>query len=103
MTFCFRQSLAARFGQLSVNEDRVARHNRFAKLHVVGAHEITDPVARFRELEQQHARELSICGVPRFYGNEMTANAATDKREVADNVENLVPDEFVRKTQRLFA
>src|SRR5712691_7954532 len=49
------------------------------------------------------ARELSICGVPRLYGNEMTANAATDKREVADNVENLVPDEFVFESQRLFA
>src|SRR5438270_12588330 len=47
--------------------------------------------------------EFSVRCVPRFYGNEMTANAATDEREVADDVENFVPDEFVRETQRLFA
>src|SRR5437773_6608902 len=32
----------------------------------------------------------------------MTTNPTADQREVADNVEDFVPDEFVLKTQRLF-
>src|SRR6266478_6388300 len=33
----------------------------------------------------------------------MAANSATDERKVADNIENLMPDEFVLETQWLFA
>src|SRR6516162_3000265 len=49
------------------------------------------------------AREFSVCGVAWFHGDEMAANATTDQREVADNVEDLVSDEFILKTQWLFA
>ena len=34
--------------------------------------------------------------------DEMATDAATDKREVADNIEDFVSDEFVLETQRLF-
>src|SRR6266404_9786684 len=52
MTFLFRQAIAARFRQLRVNEDRIARENRFAKLHPVRAHEVTDATRSLRQFEQ---------------------------------------------------
>ena len=58
MAFRFRQPFTARFRQLGVNQHRIARHHRFAKLYVICAHEITDPATRFRELEQQQTRDL---------------------------------------------
>src|SRR4029077_12456442 len=48
------------------------------------------------------ARQFRIRRVSRFYRDEMTTDPATEEREVADDVENFVPDKLVRKTQRLF-
>ena len=41
--------------------------------------------------------------MPGFDRDEVTTNPTADQREVADNVEDFVSDEFVLKTQRLFA
>src|SRR6266404_911371 len=49
------------------------------------------------------AREVRICGVSRFYRDEMSTNSTTDQREVADNVEDFVPNELVWEPQRFFA
>ena len=44
--------------QLRVNEEGIAGENRFAKLHPVGAHEITDPARALADAHHQHARHL---------------------------------------------
>src|SRR5213075_183963 len=36
----------------------------------------------------------------RLYRNDMSANASADERDIADDVENFVPREFIGKTQR---
>ena len=51
-------AVAARLGQLGVNEERVAGKNRFAKFYVVRAHEITDPAGALASAHHQHARHL---------------------------------------------
>ncbi len=51
----------------------------------------------------QGAGEIGIDPVARFDRHHMAANGAAKKRQVADDIENFVPDEFVRKPQRLLA
>src|SRR5882724_1388605 len=63
MTFRFRQSFTARFGELRVYEDRVTRQHWFAKFYFVRAHEIADTARGFRQFKQQNARDLGH----RFY------------------------------------
>ena len=58
MTFRFRQSFTARFGELGVDEDRVTGQNRFAKFHFIRAHEIADTAGGFRQFKQQNAGDL---------------------------------------------
>src|SRR5947208_3037813 len=58
MTFRFCQAFAARFGELGVDEDGVARQNRFAKFHFVRTHEIADAAGGFRQFKEQNARYL---------------------------------------------
>src|SRR5207247_9894311 len=36
----------------------------------------------------------------RLHRNDMSANASADERDIADDVENFVPREFIGKTQR---
>src|SRR5438093_2704467 len=47
--------------------------------------------------------QFRIRRVAGFYRDEMAANSTTDQREIADDVENFVSDEFIGKTQWLFA
>src|SRR5216110_2170880 len=63
------------------------------------ARECVAPRLFFRD----RPRQFCICSVPGLHRDEMAADAATDQREIADDVENFVPDEFIRKTQWLFA
>lgn len=35
--------------------------------------------------------------------DDMTVNAMTDECEIANDIENFVPNEFIRETKRLFA
>ena len=51
MAFRFRQSFAARFGELRVDEDGVARQNRFSKFYFIGAHEIANAAGGFGQFE----------------------------------------------------
>src|SRR6266404_2887949 len=48
----FRHAIATRSRQLGVNENRVARKNRFAKFHLVRTHEIADTTRSLRQFEQ---------------------------------------------------
>src|SRR5262249_27304073 len=48
-------------------------------------------------------RQLRIGSMSRFHGDDVTANTCPDQCEITDDVENLVPREFVGKTQRFFA
>src|SRR5437763_12710468 len=76
-----------------MNEDRVARQHRLAKLHIIGAHEITDAAARFRELEEQQARDLRHCFYLHDPGHHrMTRKMSLEKRFVDRN--RLHPDAF---------
>ena len=47
--------------------------------------------------------QIRIRSVAGLYRDDMTSDAAPDQREIADDVENFVPDEFVGKTQWLLA
>src|SRR5215218_7471288 len=38
-----------------------------------------------------------------FHGDDVAANARRKKREVADDIEDFVPDEFIGETERLLA
>src|SRR6516162_11385983 len=58
MAFRLCQAFAARFGELGVDENRVARQNGFAEFHFVRAHEIADATGGFRQFEEQNARYL---------------------------------------------
>ena len=58
MTFRFGQTLPAMLGQFGVDEHGVARENWFPKLHIVRAHEITDPAGCLGQFEQQQAGHL---------------------------------------------
>src|ERR1051325_443110 len=58
VAFSFGKTIAARFGQLGVNEDRFAGEHWFSKFYAVGAHKVTDPARSFCEFEEQDARSL---------------------------------------------
>ena len=47
--------------------------------------------------------ELGVGSVAGAHGDDMAEQRASDQGEVADDIEDLVTDEFVRKTERLFA
>src|SRR5438046_3181954 len=49
MTHRLGQTRAARFGQLRLNDQRVAGENRLAKFHAIRAHKITDATRLLRE------------------------------------------------------
>src|ERR1700730_14902803 len=59
--------------------------------------------ASARLLACECTRQLRICAVTWSNGDEMAANSATDEGEIADDVQDLVPDEFIGKTHRLLA
>ena len=50
----------------------------------------------------QRPGHFCIRRVTRFHRDDMTANARADQREIPDDVEDFVPDEFVSKPQRFF-
>ena len=54
----FRHAIATRSRQLGVNENRVAWKNRFAKFHLVRAHEIADTTRSLRQFEQKNTGHL---------------------------------------------
>src|SRR5438876_3344005 len=54
----FRHAIAPRSRQLSVNENRIARKNRFAKFHLVRTHEIADTTRSLRQFEQKNTGHL---------------------------------------------
>src|SRR5580765_6455579 len=54
----FRHAIATRSRQLGVNENRVARKNRFTKFHFIRAHEITDTTRSLRQFEQKNTGSL---------------------------------------------
>src|SRR4030095_4939386 len=54
----FRHAIATRSRQLGVNENRVARKNRFAKFHLVRTHEIADTTRSLRQFEQKNTGHL---------------------------------------------
>src|SRR6266542_52896 len=58
MAFGLGKSFAARIGQLGMNEDGVARENRFTKFHSICAHEIADATGIFCQFESQDAGHL---------------------------------------------
>ena len=58
VAFRFRHAIATRSGQLGVNENRVARKNRFAKFHLVRTHEIADTTRSLRQFEQKNTSHL---------------------------------------------
>src|SRR5437868_10879185 len=51
----------------------------------------------------ENASQLGVSSVARFNRDHVTANSRTDQGEIADDIENLVANEFVRETQRLLA
>src|ERR671919_340262 len=51
MAFRFCKTFAARLGQLGMNENCIARENRFAKFYAIRAHEIADAAGRFCQFE----------------------------------------------------
>src|SRR6266568_3369691 len=58
MALRFRHAIATRSRQLGVNENRVARKNRFAKFHLVRTHEIADTTRSLRQFEQENTGHL---------------------------------------------
>ena len=54
---------------------------------------------RFAHLSVDAADKFAIGGVAGFDGDEVTVHRPAKQRQVADNVENLVPNEFVRISQ----
>src|SRR5207244_7832220 len=58
MALRFRHAIATRSRQLGVNENRVARKNRFAKFHLVRTHEIADTTRSLRQFEQKNTGHL---------------------------------------------
>ena len=59
--------------------------------------------ASARLLPSDRSSQIRIGGVTGFNCDNMTADAASDQREVADHVENFVAHEFVREPQRFLA
>ena len=59
--------------------------------------------ASSRLLACERANQLRIRGVAGFYRHHMTTNAPPDEREIADDIKDFVPHEFVRETQRFLA
>ena len=47
--------------------------------------------------------QLRVGAVTGLDRDDMTANAMTDEREIANDIEDFVPNEFIRETKRLFA
>src|SRR5437773_1468554 len=54
----FRHAIATRSRQLGVNENRIARKNRFAKFHLVRTHEIANTTRRVGQFEQKNTGHL---------------------------------------------
>src|SRR4030095_3936657 len=54
----FRHAIATRSRQLGVNKNRVAWKNRFAKFHLVRAHEIAGTTRSLRQFEQKNTGYL---------------------------------------------
>ena len=51
----------------------------------------------------QGAREFGVGAVAGLDRDDVSANGAAEQREVADDIEDFVPDEFIWETQRLLA
>ena len=56
-----------------------------------------------RLLARHRPGELRIRAMTGLDRDDMTANAMTDEREVTNDIEDFVPNEFIRETKRLFA
>src|SRR5437660_12126222 len=54
----FRHAIATRSRQLGVNENRIARKNRFAKFHLGRTREIADTTRSLRQFEQKNTGHL---------------------------------------------
>src|SRR5207248_9472317 len=48
-------------------------------------------------------REFFVNTMPRSHGDDVTADAGTNQRQVTDNVEDFVAREFICEPQRFFA
>ena len=56
-----------------------------------------------RLLASERASQFRIRSMSGLYRHHVTADTPADQREIADNIEDFVPYEFVGKTQRLLA
>src|ERR1022692_3748733 len=54
-------------------------------------------------LARQCPRQFRVSAMTGFNRNHMTPNAVTDQRKVANDIENLVPNEFIGETKRFLA
>src|SRR5438093_1605873 len=94
VAFRFRHAIATRSRQLGVNENRVARKNRFAKFHLISTHEIADTTRSLRQFEQKNTGHLRH----RFYlhysrHHWMTGEMPLEKRLV--NGDGFHPRNFI--------
>src|SRR5947207_14646294 len=56
-----------------------------------------------RAFAGKRARQFGIGAVTRLYRNDMSPDSLTDQSKVADDIENLVTNEFVLEPQRFLA
>ena len=60
-------------------------------------------LAPARLFARERPGQLGIGRVARFHRHEVSANTPANQGEIADEIDDFMPDEFILKTQRLFA
>src|SRR5207248_7741937 len=56
-----------------------------------------------RKFPRERADQLGVRAMAWFYRDDVAANARPEKRQVADDIDDFVPDEFVGEPQRFLA